>query len=178
MGENKRYILYVRDKNSDNNMKFEYGSKKELAYSANTLIENGYEEVKAVIEEIEETEIEDVIYQLESLIDDRKSFLNEDDDGEDEIFRADIEALNYAIDTIKKAYQDGNPSRLNANTQDNCNIPNEIKKVRLVSEEDIKSLARSIQFCIKDITEGRERDALWTLDRIYVNLINNLKEDK
>lgn len=78
---------------------------------------------------------------------------------------------------IKKAYQDCNPSRLNQNTQDNYNTKDEIKKARLVSEEDLKSLAESIQFCIKDITEGRERDALWTLDRIYVNLINNLKED-
>ena len=80
---------------------------------------------------------------------------------------------------IKKAYQDCNPSRPSKNiNQCNCNTDNKIKKARLVSEEDLKSLAESIQFCIKDITEGRERDALWTLDRIYVNLINNLKEDK
>lgn len=50
MGENKRYILYVRDKNSDNNMRFEYGSKEELVYYASECIKQEYEEVRAVIE--------------------------------------------------------------------------------------------------------------------------------
>mgnify|MGYP001081314886 CR=1 FL=1 len=167
----EKYILYVRDKNSDNTMKFEYGSKKELAYSASTLIENGYEEVKAVIEEIEETEIEDVIYQLESLIDDRKSFLNEDDDGEDEIFRADIEALNYAIDTIKKASPaatgKGNEKNIN---QCNCNT---VKKVRLVSNEDLKALSKTLSRCIDDTN-----NVLWTLGKINESLIKNLEEDE
>ena len=42
---------------------------------------------------------EDVINQLKSLIDDRKSFF--DNDGDDEIFRADAKALEKAIEIIK-----------------------------------------------------------------------------
>lgn len=41
---------------------------------------------------------EDVINQLKSLIDDRKSFF--DNDGDDEIFRADAKALEKAIEII------------------------------------------------------------------------------
>ncbi len=44
--------------------------------------------------------IKDVIYQLESLIDDRKSFFEVD--GDDQIFRDDVKALERAIEIIKK----------------------------------------------------------------------------
>ena len=44
--------------------------------------------------------IEEVISQLESLIEDRKSFLS--NDGDDETFRNDIEALEAAIDILHK----------------------------------------------------------------------------
>ena len=44
--------------------------------------------------------IKDVIYQLESLIDDRKSFFEVD--GDDQIFRDDVKALEKAIEIIKK----------------------------------------------------------------------------
>lgn len=43
--------------------------------------------------------IEEVISQLESLIEDRKSFLS--NDGDDETFRNDIEALEAAIDILQ-----------------------------------------------------------------------------
>lgn len=43
----------------------------------------------------------DVIYQLESLIEDRKSFF--DNDGDDEIFRADAKALEKAIEIIQNS---------------------------------------------------------------------------
>ncbi len=43
---------------------------------------------------------EEVICQLESLIDDRKSFL--EDDGDDGIFREDIKALEKAINYIER----------------------------------------------------------------------------
>jgi len=45
--------------------------------------------------------IEEVISQLESLMEDRKSFLS--NDGGDEIFRADVEALQEAIEIIKES---------------------------------------------------------------------------
>lgn len=45
--------------------------------------------------------IGDVIYQLESLIEDRKSFFEKD--GDDEIFRADAEALEKAIEIIQNS---------------------------------------------------------------------------
>lgn len=45
--------------------------------------------------------IEEVIHQLEDLIEDRKSFFEED--GGDEIFRADVEALQEAIEIIKES---------------------------------------------------------------------------
>lgn len=44
--------------------------------------------------------IEDVIYQLENLIEDRKSFINNDE--YDDVFKKDIEALKIAIDIIKR----------------------------------------------------------------------------
>lgn len=43
--------------------------------------------------------IEEVISQLESLIEDRKSFLS--NDGDDETFRNDIEALEAVIDILQ-----------------------------------------------------------------------------
>lgn len=41
------------------------------------------------------------IYQLEDLIRDRKSFLDGDEEH-DEVFKADIEALRYAINKLTK----------------------------------------------------------------------------
>ncbi len=121
----EKYILYVRDKNSDNTMKFEYGSKNELAVYASALIEHGYAEVRAVIEEVKETEIEGVIAQLES----PKDNIN----------------------------------------QCNCNT---VKKVRLVTEEDLKALSKTLNRCIDDVN-----DVVWTLGKINKNIVKNLEEE-
>ncbi len=54
----------------------------------------------------------------------------------------------------------------------------EIKRVNLVSNEDLKGLNRSLKFCIDSILAEKEQDALWTLMKIQGNLEKNLKEDK
>lgn len=167
----EKYILYVRDKGSDRTMEFELDNKDVLAAYTSTLIEHGYAEVRAVIEEVKETEIEGVIAQLESLKDNSKSFADKDEP--DSVWYRDIIALDYAIDTIKKAYQDCNPSRPSKNiNQCNCNTKNEIKKVRLISNEDLKALSKTLNRCIDDTN-----NVLWTLGKINESLIKNLEEE-
>ncbi len=54
----------------------------------------------------------------------------------------------------------------------------EIKRVHLVSDEDLISLARVVNFTIKDIIEGEERRALSTLERLEKNINKTLEESK
>lgn len=76
---------------------------------------------------------------------------------------------------IKKgAYQDGNPSRLNTNTQDNCNTKEKIKKVGLISKEDYNDLI-SFAKGVKRLLVNDEVDlAIESLD-FFIKIMNKKK---
>ncbi len=75
---------------------------------------------------------------------------------------------------IKKAYPECNPSRLNKNIkQDDCNTKSGIKKVRLVSQEDLKALSKTLNDCI-----DYANDVVWTLGKINEGLVRNLEEEE
>lgn len=52
-----------------------------------------------------------------------------------------------------------------------------IKTVHLVSEDELKTLSKSIEFCIERINENDLDRAIWTLERMKEN-INKTLEDK
>ncbi len=59
------------------------------------------------------------------------------------------------------------------NIQDDCNTKNEIKKVRLASQEDLKALSRTLNNCI-----DYANDVVWTLGKINEGLVRNLEEEE
>lgn len=53
-----------------------------------------------------------------------------------------------------------------------------IKRLRLVDEEDLKDLQRSIEFCIRCIDEGVVAPAITTLEKMNTGLKKTLKENE
>ena len=125
--------------------------------------------------------IEEIIKQLESLCDNSKSFIDPLEPGSE--WHKDIWALEYAIALIKKTSQSANckgqetnKTWYHYNTDEN---KNKVKKVHLVSEEDVQRLFSVIRLAMSDITKFRTIQAFGTLDRLRIDIENYIKkEDK
>lgn len=77
---------------------------------------------------------------------------------------------------IKKAYQDCNPSRPNLINQDNYNTPNEIKKVRLVNNEDFRELIRFLEGVQVLVINDRQELAIEALEHKKKVLQDKIEE--
>lgn len=123
---------------------------------------------------------EEIIKQLESLCDNSKSFIDPLEPGSE--WHKDIWALEYAIALIKKTSQSANckgqetnKTWYHYNTDEN---KNKVKKVHLVSEEDVQRLLRIIGLTMSDLSKFRTIQAVGTLERLRTDIENYIKEDK
>lgn len=126
-------------------------------------------------------QIEEIIKQLESLHDNSKSFIDPLEPGSE--WHKDIWALEYAIALIKKTSQSANCKGQIKNTTTNYDyttrkIKNKVKRVHLVSTEDIQDILRIINLTMNDIAEDKLNFAFETLDRLKKNIENYTREEK